>query len=302
MKENILVVHGGAPTAVMNASLYGVIREAEKYPNIDHIYAAIGGSGGILKEHFLDLKTIEKDKIESLPYTPASAIGTSRDALEKEDYEQIADVIQKNKIRYVFMNGGNGSMDTCGKIYHACKEKKYDVIVVGIPKTIDNDLAITDHSPGFGSAAYPLTVESIEKNLNDIAGVRVICSHPADIYKLSEAFLRQDDITLLERKDYIANPKPNGYRSLHLIVETPIFLHDQKRLMKVEVQFRTISMDWWASLEHKIRYKKNLPEMEYVERELYECAEISAQLDARMEKLQKIAAQATEGKDRALSS
>ena len=115
---------------------------------------------------------------------------------------------------------------------------------------------------------YPLTVESIEKNLNDIAGVRVICSHPADIYKLSEAFLRQDDITLLERKDYIANPKPNGYRSLHLIVETPIFLHDQKRLMKVEVQFRTISMDWWASLEHKIRYKKNLPEMEYVEREL----------------------------------
>ena len=148
----------------------------------------------------------------------------------------------------------------------------------------------------------PVTLESIEKNIRDIAGVRVICSHPADIYKLSEAFLRQDDITLLERKDYIANPKPNGYRSLHLIVETPIFLHDQKRLMKVEVQFRTISMDWWASLEHKIRYKKNLPEMEYVERELYECAEISAQLDARMEKLQKIAAQATEGKDRALSS
>ena len=149
-------------------------------------------------------------------------------------------------------------------------------------------------------------IETIKTRLKSpesiIAGVRVICSHPADIYKLSEAFLRQDDITLLERKDYIANPKPNGYRSLHLIVETPIFLHDQKRLMKVEVQFRTISMDWWASLEHKIRYKKNLPEMEYVERELYECAEISAQLDARMEKLQKIAAQATEGKDRALSS
>ena len=148
---------------------------------------------------------------------------------------------------------------------------------------------------------YPLTVESIEKNLNDIAGVRVICSHPSDIYKLSDALLRQDDITLIERKDYIANPKPNGYRSLHLIVETPIFLHDQKRLMKVEVQFRTISMDWWASLEHKIRYKKNLPEMEFVERELFECAEISAQLDARMEKLQKIAAQAAEGKAPALS-
>ncbi|MCI5547814.1 MAG: GTP pyrophosphokinase family protein [Clostridiales bacterium] len=148
----------------------------------------------------------------------------------------------------------------------------------------------------------PFSAESIEKNLSDIAGVRVICSFPGDIYMLADALLRQDDITLIERKDYIANPKPNGYRILHLIVETPIFLHDQKRLMRVEVQFRTISMDWWASLEHKIRYKKNLPEMDYVERELYECAEISAQLDARMEKLQKIAAQATEERDRALSS
>ena len=137
---------------------------------------------------------------------------------------------------------------------------------------------------------YPLTVESIEENLNDIAGVRVICSFPSDIYQLADALLKQDDIRLIERKDYIKNPKPNGYRSLHLIVETPIFLHDQKRLMRVEVQFRTISMDWWASLEHKIRYKKDLPEMENVNRELFECAEISARLDARMEKLQRLAA------------
>ena len=107
---------------------------------------------------------------------------------------------------------------------------------------------------------YPLTVESIEKNLNDVAGVRV------------NAFIRQDDITLLARKDYIEDPKPNGYRSLHLIVEIPIFLHDEKRMMKVEVQFRTISMDFWASLEHKIRYKKELPVNEEVENELYECA------------------------------
>ena len=141
---------------------------------------------------------------------------------------------------------------------------------------------------------YPLTVESIEQNLNDIAGVRVICSFPADIYQLSEALLRQDDIRLVRKKDYIAAPKPNGYRSLHLIVETPIFLHDQKRLMRVEVQFRTISMDWWASLEHKIRYKKDLPELDFVNRELYECAEMSAQLDARMEKLQRIAASTAE--------
>lgn len=136
-------------------------------------------------------------------------------------------------------------------------------------------------------AAFPLSVEKIEQELNDIAGVRVICSYPSDIYMLSEAFLRQDDVTLVERKDYIKNPKPNGYRSLHLIVEVPIFLHNQKKMMKVEVQFRTISMDWWASLEHKIRYKKSIENAEYMEKELKECAEISAGLDARMERLQR---------------
>ena len=133
---------------------------------------------------------------------------------------------------------------------------------------------------------HPVTVDSIEQNLNDIAGVRVICAFPSDIYQLEEAFLKQDDIRLVERKDYIAKPKSNGYRSLHLIVEIPIFLHDHKRLMRVEVQFRTISMDWWASLEHKIRYKKGLQESDHVDQELFECAKMSAELDSRMEKLQ----------------
>ena len=133
---------------------------------------------------------------------------------------------------------------------------------------------------------HPVTVDSIEQNLNDIAGVRVICAFPSDIYQLEEAFLKQDDIRLVERKDYIANPKSNGYRSLRLIVEIPIFLHDHKRLMRVEVQFRTISMDWWASLEHKIRYKKGLQESDHVDQELFECAKLSAELDSRMEKLQ----------------
>ena len=133
---------------------------------------------------------------------------------------------------------------------------------------------------------HPVTVDGIEQNLNDIAGVRVICAFPSDIYQLEEAFLKQDDIRLVERKDYIAKPKSNGYRSLHLIVEIPIFLHDHKRLMRVEVQFRTISMDWWASLEHKIRYKKGLQESDHVDQELFECAQMSAELDSRMEKLQ----------------
>lgn len=137
------------------------------------------------------------------------------------------------------------------------------------------------------SLGLPLTVESIEQNLHDIAGVRVICGFPSDIYTLADAFLKQDDITLIEKKDYIANPKPNGYRSLHLIVEIPIFLHDEKKKMKVEVQFRTISMDWWASLEHKIRYKKEVEIPSGVATELKECAEAAAILDNRMESIQK---------------
>lgn len=130
----------------------------------------------------------------------------------------------------------------------------------------------------------PFSAESIEQNLNDIAGVRVICAYISDIYMLRDALLRQDDIVLLQEKDYIKNPKPNGYRSLHLIVETPIFLHDQKKQMRVEVQFRTMAMDWWASVEHKLRYKKPAAPEE-VNSELKECAEISADLDKRLEKL-----------------
>ncbi|MCQ2604295.1 MAG: GTP pyrophosphokinase family protein [Spirochaetia bacterium] len=142
----------------------------------------------------------------------------------------------------------------------------------------------------------PFTTESIEKNIFDIAGVRVICSHTSDIYALSESLLKQDDVTLFEKKDYIANPKSNGYRSLHLIIETPIFLYETKKMMKVEVQFRTISMDWWASLEHKIRYKKNIPEelSHTVHRQLLECAETGAQLDAKMEQIQKMVAPYTD--------
>ncbi len=127
----------------------------------------------------------------------------------------------------------------------------------------------------------------IEQNLNDIAGVRVICFFPEDVYMLAEALLKQDDIRLLERKDYIASPKANGYRSLHLIVEVPIFLAQEKRLMKVEVQLRTIAMDFWASLEHQLKYKKELENTEELTRELLECAEVSAALDAKMEEIRK---------------
>ena len=128
----------------------------------------------------------------------------------------------------------------------------------------------------------PVTLESIEENIRDIAGVRVICSFPSDIYKLADSFLKQDDITLIERKDYIQHPKESGYRSLHLIVQVPIFLQDTKKLVYVEVQFRTIAMDFWASLEHKIYYKFEGDAPEYISRDLRECAEMVSTLDEKM--------------------
>ena len=133
----------------------------------------------------------------------------------------------------------------------------------------------------------PMTLSSIEENIRDIAGVRVICSFPDDIYELEKSFLKQDDITLIERKDYIQNPKPSGYRSLHLIVQVPIFLQKNKKFVNVEVQFRTIAMDFWASLEHKLRYKKNIPseKAHQLQEELYACAIQSAQLDNRMQEI-----------------
>ena len=131
---------------------------------------------------------------------------------------------------------------------------------------------------------FPLTVDSIEANLNDIAGVRVVCSFLEDIYLLADCLLQQDDVKLIQVKDYIKNPKPNGYRSLHLIIEIPIFLKDEKKDMRVEVQLRTIAMDFWASLDHKLSYKKDIPEEEakLLRQELLECAQISADLDVRM--------------------
>jgi putative GTP pyrophosphokinase len=133
----------------------------------------------------------------------------------------------------------------------------------------------------------PLTPEAIQENLHDIAGVRVICAFPEDVYTLADALLRQDDITLLRKKDYIASPKENGYRSLHLIVTIPIYLAREKRQMKVEIQLRTIAMDCWASLEHQLRYKSNAAFTEEMAAELFRCAQLSADLDDRMDCLRK---------------
>lgn len=153
MAENLLIVHGGGPTAVMNGSLYGAIKEAKKSDKIGHIYGANNGTGGFLKKDFLELENVPEEKLKLLLQTPGTAIGTSRDPIEQEHYEKMADILEEENIKYVLFNGGNGTMDTCGKLHKTCQKRGLDVKVMGIPKTTDNDIAVTDHSPGFGSAA-----------------------------------------------------------------------------------------------------------------------------------------------------
>ena len=130
-----------------------------------------------------------------------------------------------------------------------------------------------------------ISTESVEKNLNDIAGVRVICSYVDDIYSIAEALIRQSDIELIEKKDYISNPKPNGYRSLHLIVSVPVYFAESTRRVKAEIQIRTIAMDFWASLEHQIKYKKQINDPQNIADQLKKCADIITYTDILMQNI-----------------
>lgn len=128
-----------------------------------------------------------------------------------------------------------------------------------------------------------ISTQSIMENLNDVAGVRVICSFVNDIYEVANMIASQDDVSVLEVKNYIENPKPNGYRSYHMIIEVPVFFANKKQFVKVEVQLRTIAMDFWASLEHSMKYKNHTENSEEIVRELKECAELIAEADLRMQ-------------------
>ncbi len=126
------------------------------------------------------------------------------------------------------------------------------------------------------------TLENVENNLYDVAGIRVVCSYVDDIYVLAQALAKQDDITVIKEKDYIKNPKPNGYRSYHMIVSVPVFFSDQTKDMAVEVQIRTIAMDFWASLEHQLKYKQDVPNQREIVEQLTDCAERIAAVDEQM--------------------
>ena len=132
---------------------------------------------------------------------------------------------------------------------------------------------------------YPVTVQSVFENLSDVAGVRVICAFIDDIYKVADMLTAQDDIELIKRKDYIKNPKMNGYRSLHLIIEVPVFFSNHKEQIRVEVQIRTIAMDFWASLEHQLKYKKDIDDAESIMYELRACADVINRTDYHMQSL-----------------
>ncbi len=128
-----------------------------------------------------------------------------------------------------------------------------------------------------------MSVEAAKENLTDIAGIRVICSYIDDIYMIAKFLMAQDDIEVIRETDYIKNPKPNGYRSLHLVVKVPVFFSDKKELVPVEIQIRTIAMDLWASLEHQLRYKSIEAIPPSVVEELQECADIIAATDLKMQ-------------------
>jgi 6-phosphofructokinase len=163
LNGNLLIGQSGGPTPVINASLAGILSAAKKMPEIEKIYGMKNGIEGALNKEVYDLTNEPDSLVEKLLYTPASALGSCRHKLSKdEEYEQLLELFKANNIRYFVYIGGNDSMDTCHKISKLAQERNYDMQVVGVPKTIDNDLPITDHCPGFGSAARFVALATIE--------------------------------------------------------------------------------------------------------------------------------------------
>ena len=162
LKGNMLIAHGGGPTPVINSSLLGAVREAKRHGEIETIYGARFGAEGILAGDLMDLGAFDDGQLDLLSRTPASALGSCRRKLTDADYPAVLECFKKFNIRYFFYNGGNDSMDTCNKVYQLAVKSGYELRVIGIPKTIDNDLAVTDHCPGFGSAAKYAAASALE--------------------------------------------------------------------------------------------------------------------------------------------
>ena len=219
--------------------------------------------------------------------------------MEKENWLQLVEGTEKDVIIGQAMNLLDGVLDYKDLMMgYACAIKeintKFEVLdtefevrykrnpISSIETRLKSQTSILEKMARLGIAP---SRENIENNLNDIAGIRVIRSYIDDIYFLADALTKQDDIKLIKRKDYISNPKPNGYRSLHLIVSVPIFFAESSKEVKAEVQIRTIAMDFWASLEHQIKYKKNVKNADKVIARLNECADEIAHVDETMQQI-----------------
>lgn len=219
--------------------------------------------------------------------------------MEKENWLQLVEGTEKDVIIGQAMNLLDGVLDYKDLMMgYACAIKeintKFEVLdtefevrykrnpISSIETRLKSQTSILEKMARLGIAP---SRENIENNLNDIAGIRVICSYIDDIYFLADALTKQDDIKLIKRKDYISNPKPNGYRSLHLIVSVPIFFAESMKEVKAEVQIRTIAMDFWASLEHQIKYKKKVEHAEKVIARLKECSDEIAHIDETMQEI-----------------
>ena len=223
----------------------------------------------------------------------------TEEIMEKENWLQLVEGTSKDVIIGQAMNLLDGVLDYKDLMMgYACAIKeintKFEVLdtefevrykrnpISSIETRLKSQTSILEKMARLGIAP---SRENIENNLNDIAGIRVICSYLDDIYFLADALTKQDDIKLIKRKDYISNPKPNGYRSLHLIVSVPIFFAESSKEVKAEVQIRTIAMDFWASLEHQIKYKKNVKNADKVIARLKECADEIAHVDETMQQI-----------------
>jgi 6-phosphofructokinase len=170
LRGKLVMAQSGGPTAVINSSICGVIQEAIKHDRFEGVYGALNGIIGILNENMIDLQKEHPATVNQLRRTPGSALGSCRKKLKTQDLERVIDVFKAHNIRYFFYNGGNDSMDTAHKISQMATEKGYEMCVLGIPKTVDNDLAETDHCPGFGSIARWMAIATRDLGLDTQAG------------------------------------------------------------------------------------------------------------------------------------
>ena len=231
LEGNCLVAQSGGPTAVINASVAGVVAEALNNPCIEEVYGGMNGVLGILKEEIIDLAEESQQNVRGLRYTPASALGTCRFKLKREqEYERILEVFEAHNIRYFFYCGGNDSQDTADKISKLAQSKGYDLRVIGVPKTIDNDLVTTDHCPGYGSV------------------VKYICSVVRESALDNEAMGQHDLVSIIEvmgrnagwiaAGSTLAKAKDNANDAPHLILlpEVPFskdkFVEDVQAVLK----------------------------------------------------------------------